>query len=141
MYAIVSVNGHQHRLEPGQITVIDRLASDLGATVTLRENVLLLDTGDSVEVGSPVVPKAEVDLEVVEHFRGPKVVVFKMKRRQRYRRKHGHRQELTRVRVTDIRLGDQHFQKTPESVAVEPQAAPAEAETAAVTETSAPETA
>jgi len=131
MYAIVSVNGHQHRVEPGQVTVLDRLAGDPGSTVTLHESVLLLDTGESVEVGAPVVAEAEVDLEVVEHFRGPKIVVFKMKRRQRYRRKRGHRQELTRVRVTGIRFGNQQFgQKVEPTPVVE-----AEAPTTAASET------
>ncbi len=125
MYAIVSLNGHQHRIEPGQVVVIDRHVGDVGSTFTLSDSILLLDTGEDVHVGTPVVPEAEVEFEVLEHFRGRKLIVFKMKRRKRYRRKHGHRQDLTRVMVRDVRLGETHFGAVTESPAENAEPEPA----------------
>ncbi|NOY80363.1 MAG: 50S ribosomal protein L21 [Kiritimatiellaeota bacterium] len=127
MYAIVSLNGHQHRIEPGQVVVIDRHAGEIGSTFALSDSVLLLDTGEDVHVGTPTVPEAEVEFEVLEHFRGRKLVVFKMKRRKRYRRKHGHRQDLTRVMVRAVRLGKTLLGVVPESPAenAEPEPVPA----------------
>lgn len=103
MYAVIQASGAQYRVEPGMTLELDRLPGAVGDTVTLAENVLLLSTDDGLQIGTPVVAGAAVDLEIVEHFRGRKIVVFKMKRRKRHRRKHGHRQELTRVAVKDIR--------------------------------------
>jgi large subunit ribosomal protein L21 len=74
-----------------------------GQSVNLDNSVLLLRTDDGVKIGTPTVPGASVELQIVEHLRGDKIVVFKMKRRKRYRRTQGHRQELTKVLVKDIR--------------------------------------
>jgi large subunit ribosomal protein L21 len=83
---------------------LDRFAGEPGQTVVLDDAVLLVSQEGSVTVGRPTVPGAKVSLEIGDHLRGEKIVVFKMKRRKRYRRKHGHRQELTRVTVKDIAL-------------------------------------
>ncbi len=101
MYAIVQACGRQYKVEPGMVLEMDRLAAEPGSKVTL-DQVLLVRDDQGLAVGVPVVPNARVAVEVLEHFRGDKIVVFKMRRRKRYRRTQGHRQELTRVKVTEI---------------------------------------
>ena len=103
MYAIIRTSGKQYRIEPGTVLELDRLEGEPGKILTLDGNVLLVSDDTGLKVGTPVVSGAAVDLEVMGHFRGEKLVVFKMKRRKRNRCKNGHRQELTRVRVKDIR--------------------------------------
>ncbi len=104
MYAIISTGGTQQRVETGTIFETDRLSGEPGDTITLEQNVLMLNDGGELKIGTPLVEGATVSLEIIEHFRGTKVIVFKMKRRKRCRRKHGHRQELTRVEVKDIKV-------------------------------------
>ena len=102
MYAIIKTCGRQFKVEPGTMLKLDRLPGEPGETMVLEDAVLLLKDENNVTVGTPTVPGAKVTLELNEHLRGKKIVVFKMKRRKRYRRKQGHRQELTRVTVRDI---------------------------------------
>lgn len=104
MYAIISAGGRQYRVEPGAVLSMNRLAGEPGETVTVADSVLLVGNDGDVTVGTPVVAGATVDFEILEHLRGPKLIVFKMKRRKHCRRKQGHRQELTRVTVKDIKL-------------------------------------
>jgi large subunit ribosomal protein L21 len=104
MYAIIRACGKQYRVEPGAVLDLDRLTGEPGQTVVLEDAVLLVNQDGAVTIGRPTVPGVKVSLEIGEHLRGKKIVVFKMKRRKRYRRKHGHRQELTRVTVKDIVL-------------------------------------
>ncbi len=101
MYAIVNINGIQTRVTPDEVVTIPRLAGDPGQKLTF-ENVLLLADGDSITVGQPYVKGAALQAEVVDHLRGPKLKIFKFKRRREYRRRKGHRDELTRIRVTAI---------------------------------------
>ncbi len=101
MYAIVNINGVQTRVEPDTVIEVPRLAGDPGAQLTF-DRVLLVADGDSIAVGQPYVSGASLTAEVVDHFRGPKVRVFKYKRRDDYRKRRGHRDELTRLRVTGI---------------------------------------
>lgn len=105
MYAIVALQGQQFRVEPGAILEVNRMDSEAGEKITLADSVLLAKDGDSLTTGKPVIAGSKVELEVLEHYRNKKVTVFKMKRRKRYRRKQGHRQEMTKVKVTDISLG------------------------------------
>lgn len=102
MYAIIETGGRQLRVEPGMVVDVNRMPANPGETVTLDDSVKLLNHDGELTVGTPTVANASVELEVLEHLRGRKVTVFKMKRRKRYRRKKGHRQELTRVSVKDI---------------------------------------
>ncbi|RME95904.1 MAG: 50S ribosomal protein L21 [Verrucomicrobia bacterium] len=102
MYAVVQTGGKQYRVSPGDTVEIERLAVEAGQTVTL-EDVRLVNRDGEVLVGRPKVEGAAVVADVVAHKRGPKVVVFKMKRRKNYRRKKGHRQELTVVKVKEIK--------------------------------------
>lgn len=102
MYAIISYKGRQHRIEPDMVFDVDRVAAETGESVTLEDAVLLLNDGMELKTGTPTVQGANVELEIVEHYRAKKIISFKMKRRKGYRRKKGHRQEMTRVRVKDI---------------------------------------
>jgi large subunit ribosomal protein L21 len=103
MYAIIRTGGKQFRAEPGKTLRIPSLAIEPGETVTFDE-VLLGSSGDAVQVGAPLVSGAAVTAEVVRHGRGEKIIIFKHKRRKNYRRKQGHRQGFTEVRINDIRL-------------------------------------
>ncbi len=105
MYAIISYKGRQHRVEPGTVLAVDRVEGEPGQSVQLENSVLMACGDDGVKTGDPVLPNANVELEIMEHYRDRKIVVFKMKRRKSYRNKQGHRQEMTRVKVKDIVLG------------------------------------
>jgi large subunit ribosomal protein L21 len=101
MYAIVKTGGKQYRVEEGQTLLVERLPGDAGATLDLEP---LLFAGDDTLFGDKL-GKVSVAAEVVEHLRGPKLRVNKFKPKRGYRRKMGHRQELTRIRVTKISKG------------------------------------
>jgi large subunit ribosomal protein L21 len=100
-YAIVESSGQQFWLQPNRYYDIDRLAADVDSTVTL-ENVLLVNDGKAATLGQPYVAGATVELKVMAHRRGPKLIVYKMRPKKKTRRKNGHRQELTRVMVQSI---------------------------------------
>jgi len=104
MYAIFRSGDKQFRAEPGQIVKIPSLDAEVGDTVTF-DQVLLASTDDGVQVGAPLVDKAQVTGEVLEHGKGKKVIVFKWKRRKNYRKKQGHRQKFTAVRIGEIKVG------------------------------------
>ena len=99
MYAIVKTGGKQYRVEKGQTLLVERLPDDAGATVSLEP---ILFRSDDVLFGDDL-SKVKVDAKVVEHVRGEKLRVFKFKPKRGYRRRTGHRQELTRIEVTDIK--------------------------------------
>ncbi len=101
MYAIVNINGVQTRVEPETTIQVARLAGEPGARLTF-DQVLLVADGDSIAVGQPYVKGASLTAEVVDHVRGPKIHIFKYKRRQDYRKRRGYRDDLTRIRVTGI---------------------------------------
>src|SRR5690606_7035330 len=104
MYAIIRSGGRQFRAEPGKTVRIPALNVPVGEPVTFEEG-LLATAGDTVSVGTPTLPGAVVSGEVVAHGKGEKIIVFKWKRRKNYRRKQGHRQKYTDVRINEIRLG------------------------------------
>jgi len=103
-YAIVEASGQQFWLQPNRYLDLDRLAAEVDSTVTL-ENVLLIKDGSGTTLGQPYVQGATVELKVMAHRRGTKVLVYKMRPKKKTRRKNGHRQELTRVMVEAIRVG------------------------------------
>jgi large subunit ribosomal protein L21 len=103
MYAVVSTGGKQLKVEKGTEAVVERLAAEVGETVTF--DVLFVADGDDIVVDSDALATATVTAEILEHFRGEKQVVFKFKKRKGYKRLKGHRQEQTRVRVTDVAVG------------------------------------
>ena len=100
-YAIVETGGKQYRVEKGTKVLVDRLRSDEGSKVQLRA-VALLDGADATIAGSDL-EKVKVEAKVVEHLRGPKIRVFKYKSKKGYRKTQGHRSELTRLEVTEIK--------------------------------------
>jgi large subunit ribosomal protein L21 len=101
VYAIVQNGGHQVKVEPGTIITIDRLADESGAEVTFDQVLLVSNNGD-VKAGAPYVAGAKVVGVVEDQTRGPKIRVFKSKRRKQERRTHGFRADQTRVRITGI---------------------------------------
>ncbi|MDB5366262.1 MAG: rplU [Rhodospirillales bacterium] len=101
MFAVVKTGGKQYRVAAGDVIKVEKLAGEAGGTVTL-DQILMVGEGTSATVGTPLVAGAKVTAQVVAQARGPKIIVFKKKRRQNYRRKNGHRQDLTILRVTDI---------------------------------------
>src|SRR5262245_44738531 len=104
MYAIVETGGKQYRVQPGDTIAVERLTGEPGETLDLGR-VLLVGGDGETHVGAPEVADAVVRAEVLEHARGEKIIVFRYKSKVRYRRKTGHRQALTRLRITDILLG------------------------------------
>ena len=102
MYAIIRAGGKQYRVEKGDALRLERLDGKVGSKITLDE-VLLVGGGDDVQVGSPQVAGASVEGTVVEQDRGPKIRVFKYKKRKHYRRTRGHRQHVTAVRIDAVR--------------------------------------
>jgi large subunit ribosomal protein L21 len=104
MYAIFRALGKQFRAEKGQTLKLPLMKAEPGSTVTFDE-VLLTADGDTITAGSPLVKGAVVEAEVLRDGKEKKIFVFKFKRRKNYRRKTGHRQKFTEVRVTDVRAG------------------------------------
>ena len=103
-YAIVEASGQQFWVQPNRYYDLDRLHAEVDAKITL-DKVLLVKNGDISTVGKPYVQGASVELKVMAHRRGQKVIVYKMRPKKKTRRKNGHRQELTRVMVESISVG------------------------------------
>lgn len=101
MYAVIKTGGKQYRVAKDDVVTIEKVTGDAGAKVEFTE-VLLVGSGEGVKVGSPTVAGASVTAELVEHTRGPKLIAFKKRRRKNSRRKKGHRQDLSTVRITAI---------------------------------------
>jgi len=104
MYAVIQAGGRQWRVEPGSRLDLNRIEGDVGAEHAV-EQVVLAHDGQSVKIGQPYVPGAKVVCEIVEHRRGPKVITYKYRRRENWRKTIGHRQALTRLVVKDIYVG------------------------------------
>lgn len=101
MYAIIECGGRQYRAEEGHSLAVEKLPYEVGEQIEL-ENVLLIAHGDVVTVGQPTVAGASVKATVTEQFRGKKILVWKYKPKNRYRRRQGHRQSYTRLRIDSI---------------------------------------
>ena len=101
MYAIVDIAGQQFKVEKDQKLYVHRLEVEEGKKVSF-DKVLLIDTGNKVSVGDPVVKGASVDAKVISHLKGDKVLVFKKKRRKGYKKLNGHRQYLTQIQIEGI---------------------------------------
>ena len=102
-YAIVEASGKQFWLESNRYYDLDRFHAEVDDVLTI-EKVLLIKNGKDVKLGKPYVKDAKVELKVLEHRRGPKIIVYKMRPKKKTRRKNGHRQELTRVLVKSISI-------------------------------------
>ncbi len=102
-YAIVEASGQQFFLQPNRYYDLDRLKAGVDETLSI-EKVLLVKQGKDTTLGKPYVKNATVELKVMAHRRGPKIIVYKMRPKKKTRRKNGHRQELTRVMVQSISI-------------------------------------
>lgn len=100
MFAVIKAGGKQYRVSPGEVFCTEKIEVEAGGTVTFDE--VLMVSGDAPQVGSPLVPSACVRAEVVEQRRSDKIIIFKKKRRKHFRRRNGHRQFETLLRVTEI---------------------------------------
>ena len=105
MYAIVEISGKQFKVEKKQKLFVNRLEAAEGKKVSF-ENVLMINDGSKLSVGSPKVSGAQVDAKVLKHLKSDKVIVFKKKRRKGYKVKNGHRQAITEIEISDILTGD-----------------------------------
>jgi large subunit ribosomal protein L21 len=115
MYAIVETGGKQYRVKPGDTIAVERIDGEPGEVLDLGRVLLVAGNGQGTRIGSPGVEGAVVRAEVVEHARGEKIIVFRYKSKVRYRRKTGHRQALTRLRITDILLNGKSTAGTSEA--------------------------
>ena len=101
MYAVIKTGGKQYKVSEGEILNFEKLEGDNGDTVSFDE-VLLVSKDEDVQVGTPFVEGAKVVGEIISQIRGPKITVFKMKRRKGYSKKTGHRQDLTSLKIKEI---------------------------------------
>ena len=104
MYAVIQTCGKQYKVSKEDVISIDRMPGKAGDKVEIND-VLFASENGKVKIGDPKIEGAVVKAEIVEQFRGEKIIVFKKKRRQNYRRKQGHRQELTNLKIKEIKLG------------------------------------
>ena len=101
MYAVVATGGKQYKVQEGEILRVEKLAGDIGAEVAF-DQVLMLSDGETVKIGQPVLEGVQVKGHILEQGKNKKILVFKYKRRKRYRRKQGHRQMFTAVKIDAI---------------------------------------
>ena len=104
MYAVISTGGKQYRVAEGQTVRVEKIPGDVGSSVSL-DQVLMLSDGQAVKVGQPTVQGASVNGHIVEQGKAKKIIVFKYKRRKGYRKKHGHRQQYTALKIDKILEG------------------------------------
>lgn len=100
LHAVIRTGGKQYRVAPGDVLEVEKLPNEVGAALDF--DVLLLRRGDEVKVGAPLVAGAKVHAEVASHGRGRKVIIYKFKPRRNYRKKQGHRQAFTALKITEI---------------------------------------
>lgn len=100
MYAVIRTGGKQYRVSQGDTLRVEKLPGEVGSTLTFGE-VLMLG-GEKLSIGKPLVKGAKVSAQIVAQDRAKKIIVFKMRRRKNYRRKNGHRQWFTEVKITGI---------------------------------------
>ena len=101
MYAVVSSGGKQYRVEQGETLRVEKLSGEVGTSVSF-DDVLMFSNGEDVQVGQPILDNVKVTGHIVEQGKAKKILVFKYKRRKRYRRKQGHRQQFTAVKIDSI---------------------------------------
>jgi len=101
MYAIVSSGGKQYKVQKGEILRVEKISGDVGASVSF-DKVLMFSDGENVNVGQPVLENVSVKGHIVEQDKAKKIIVFKYKRRKRYSRKQGHRQQYTAIKIDSI---------------------------------------
>jgi large subunit ribosomal protein L21 len=129
MYAVVATGGKQLKVAAGDEVVVEKLDAPVGETVNF--NVIFLADEGEITVDADALASASVTAEVIEHFKGEKAVVFKFKKRKGYKRTKGHRQDLTRVRITDVAASAPKKKAAPRKKAAEKVEEPVEAPTEA----------
>jgi large subunit ribosomal protein L21 len=129
MFAVIRTGGKQYRVAANDVIKVERLPGAAGDIVELGE-VLMLGEGDQVTLGAPLVSGACVGASVIAQARGDKILVFKKKRRHNHRRKNGHRQDLTVLRITEILTDGQKPSKVAAAAPAEGEAAPKKAKKA-----------
>jgi len=102
MYAIVDSGGKQYKVQEGEILRVEKLAGEVGDSVSF-DRILMFSDGDNVNVGTPLLEDVAVSGHIVEQGKAKKIIVFKYKKRKRYRRKQGHRQQFTAVKIDSIK--------------------------------------
>ena len=121
MYAVVKTGGKQYKVAKGDVIKDERLDGDAGDVIQLDE-ILMIGDGSKVTVGEPMISGAAIAAEILEQGRAKKVIVFKKRRRQNYRRKKGHKQHLSVLRVTDIMASGAKKGAAPKKAAAKPAA-------------------
>ena len=116
MYAVVNSGGKQYKIQQGEILRVEKISGDVGSPVTF-DRVLMFSDGENVNIGKPLLDSVSVEGHIVEQGKAKKIIVFKYKRRKRFRRKNGHRQEFTAVLIDSIKA-----KGTKAAKAAEPQA-------------------
>ena len=101
MYAVVAAGGKQYKVEEGDVLRIEKVAGNVGDALTF-DKVLLISDGENVTIGQPMIENTVVNAQIIEQGKSKKIIVFKYKRRKRYRRKQGHRQRFTAVKIGSI---------------------------------------
>ena len=102
MYAVVATGGKQYRVSPGDRIEVEKLAGEVGQIIALDHVMMIGGEGQAMSIGTPRLDDARVEAQIIAQKRGKKIIVFKHKRRKGYRRKQGHRQSLTALKITGI---------------------------------------
>ncbi len=126
MYAVVKTGGKQYRVSPGDVIVVEKLQGEAGAKIKLDQVLMVGEDGKSPKVGAPLLASAAVNCEVLDQSHSDKIIVFKKKRRQGYKRKKGHRQDQTVLRILDINGKGAVKAATKKAAPVKEEAAPTE---------------
>jgi large subunit ribosomal protein L21 len=101
MFAVLKTGGKQYKVSQGDVIQVEKLEGNVGDKVTL-DQILMIGEEDKVDVGTPILGGSNVTCEIIDQAKGPKILVFKKKRRKKYRRTNGHRQLITHLKITDI---------------------------------------
>ncbi|HPQ51532.1 MAG: 50S ribosomal protein L21 [Alphaproteobacteria bacterium] len=102
MFAVIRTGGKQYKVQQDTFLKVEKLDAEVGSKIDITD-ILMISDGDKTTVGAPIIEGAKVVAEVLEQGRGEKVIIFKKRRRQNYRRKNGHRQDLTTIKITEIK--------------------------------------
>jgi large subunit ribosomal protein L21 len=130
MYAVVNTGGKQYKVQQGEILRVEKIPGEVGSPVKF-ERILMFSDGENVSIGQPVLENVAVEGHIVEQGRAKKIIVFKYKKRKRYRRKAGHRQDFTAVQIDSIAAGGVKAKETAEKAPEpKPEAKQPEAEKA-----------
>jgi len=123
MYAVVNSGGKQYKVQQGEVLRVEKLSGDVGSSVTF-DRVLMFSDGENVSIGQPLLDGVSVEGHIVEQGKAKKIIVFKYKRRKRFRRKKGHRQEFTAIQIDSIKAKGAKDAKgaEPKAEAKEPEA-------------------